>query len=69
MSIWWTKSLELLARQCSPLKSIVVDEGVLQCKKCKSRRVLTITQQTRSADEGSTAFAFCSECSHTWKES
>lgn len=33
-----------------------VAEGVTQCGKCKSFKVLEMSMQTRSADEGATSF-------------
>ena len=43
-------------------------DGLLQCSKCKSRKVSYCTMQTRSADEGATVFAYCHECSARWKQ-
>jgi len=44
-----------------------VPEGILQCGRCKSRRVVWYQMQTRSADEPMTVFATCSECGKRWK--
>jgi len=44
-----------------------VAEGVTQCGKCKSFKVLEMSMQTRSADEGATSFYSCSECKFRWK--
>ena len=44
-----------------------VAEGVTQCGKCKSYKVLEMSMQTRSADEGATSFYSCSECKFRWK--
>ena len=44
-----------------------VAEGVRQCGKCKSYKVLEMSMQTRSADEGATSFYSCSECKFRWK--
>ena len=43
-----------------------VDEGVLQCFKCNSKRTFSFQKQTRSADEGATTFAQCAQCGHKW---
>lgn len=44
-----------------------VPEGLLQCGKCKSKRVAWYQMQTRSADEPMTVFATCAECGKRWK--
>ena len=44
-----------------------VAEGVVSCKKCKSKRVWEKSVQTRSADEGATSFFTCSECKYQWR--
>jgi hypothetical protein len=44
-----------------------VEEGVLECFKCHSKRTLSYQRQTRNADEGSTTFAQCAECGHRWR--
>jgi DNA-directed RNA polymerase subunit M/transcription elongation factor TFIIS len=48
-------------------KTTEVSEGVTQCGKCKSWKVLEMSMQTRSADEGATSFYACSECKYRWK--
>lgn len=45
-----------------------VEEGVLQCKKCKSKKVLSFQVQSRSADEPMTTVAKCSQCGIGWTE-
>lgn len=49
------------------MKPFEVDEGVLECNRCGSKRTISYQRQTRSADEGSTTFAQCVECKHRWK--
>jgi DNA-directed RNA polymerase subunit M/transcription elongation factor TFIIS len=44
-----------------------VEEGVLQCFKCKSFKTLSYQRQTRSADEGATTFIQCVECGNKWR--
>jgi len=46
-----------------------VEEGVHECGKCHSKKTKSITMQTRSSDEGSTIFVFCSskKCNNVWK--
>jgi DNA-directed RNA polymerase subunit M/transcription elongation factor TFIIS len=45
----------------------LIPEGILQCHRCKSKRVVWYQMQTRSADEPMTVFANCSECGKRWK--
>ena len=44
-----------------------VAEGMIQCAKCKSKRVIWYMAQTRSADEPATVFCTCPECSKRWR--
>jgi DNA-directed RNA polymerase subunit M/transcription elongation factor TFIIS len=52
------------------MNPIEVEEGVLECKKCGSKRVHSYTKQTRSADEPATTFAECvnPKCRQRWTE-
>jgi DNA-directed RNA polymerase subunit M/transcription elongation factor TFIIS len=44
-------------------------KGLYYCSTCKTDKHTTFTlKQTRSADEGMTAFVFCSKCQRTWKK-
>ena len=47
---------------------IVVEDSVLQCRKCKSNKVIMDTRQTKTCDEGSTVFAMCTNCKNSWTE-
>ena len=49
----------------SPLEVV---EGVLLCKKCGSKKVLSFQTQTRSADEPMTTIAKCLGCGSEWRE-
>ena len=49
-------------------KPFETDEGVLQCSKCKSKRTISQSKQTRKSDEAISVFAICIECGHSWKE-
>jgi len=44
-----------------------VEEGVLDCKKCSSKRVFSYSKQSRSADEPSTTYAECVVCKSKWQ--
>jgi len=44
-----------------------VDEGVLECNKCGSKKTFSYSKQTRSGDESTTVFATCVQCKSSWK--
>ena len=44
-----------------------VEEGIFQCRKCKSRKTEYYSLQTRSADEPMTNFITCLNCKNRWK--
>ena len=39
-----------------------VDEGIIPCKFCKSKKTISFEKQTRSSDEAATLFISCVEC-------
>lgn len=43
-----------------------VEEGMFECRKCKSKKIFTTSKQTRSGDESTTVFARCSNCKFGW---
>lgn len=43
-----------------------VEEGVLQCSKCGSKRTISYSKQTRSADEPASTIATCIKCKNKW---
>jgi len=45
-----------------------IEEGVMECRKCGSNKVISYTKQMRSADEPATVFGICSRCNHKWRE-
>lgn len=47
---------------------IEVEEGVLECIKCKSKRVFSTSVQTRAADEPMTTIAHCTKCGSQWTQ-
>ena len=46
---------------------VYVEEGALQCTKCKSKRIYTTSKQTRAGDEATSVFAKCTECFVQWQ--
>ena len=45
----------------------VIDEGVIECRRCKSRRTFSFNKQTRSSDEAVTVFVRCVNCGHQFR--
>jgi len=43
------------------------NDGIFQCKKCKSKKTTYFSLQTRSADEPMTNFITCLNCNNRWK--
>lgn len=43
------------------------NDGIFQCKKCKSKKTTYYSLQTRSADEPMTNFITCLVCNNRWK--
>lgn len=44
-----------------------IDDGVLECEKCGSKKTVSTTKQTRSGDEATSVFAMCIKCGNKWK--
>ena len=44
------------------------EEGVVQCVKCKSMKVYSVSRQTRAADEPMTTVSVCTMCKHKWSQ-
>lgn len=43
-----------------------VEEGVVECHRCGSRRVFSVSIQTRAPDEPMSTKAHCLECKNKW---
>lgn len=43
-----------------------VEEGMFECGNCKSKKVYTMSKQTRAGDEATTVFAKCINCKKSW---
>lgn len=39
-----------------------VEEGMLECRRCHSRRTFSFSKQTRRSDESATVFVQCAQC-------
>lgn len=46
---------------------VEVEEGILECGKCGSKKTFSFQKQTRSIDEGATTFAQCAVCKNSWR--
>lgn len=49
------------------IKPFEIEEGVLECGKCGSKKTFSYSKQTRGGDEGTTVFAECANCGNRWK--
>lgn len=47
---------------------IEVEEGVVQCLKCGSKKVYSVSIQTRAADEPMSTRAYCTGCKAAWTQ-
>lgn len=45
----------------------ILEEGVIECKKCSSRKTYSFSKQTRRADESATVFVRCSQCNSSFR--
>ena len=50
------------------VKPFEVSEGCIDCHKCGSNKIFLFQKQVRSADEGMTTFATCSQCGSKWSQ-
>lgn len=57
---------ELSAEDVCPVSDNLPEKGV-KCARCGSTDVSFEFCQTRSADEGTTVFCYCTQCSKRWK--
>ena len=48
-------------------KPFEIEDGVIECNKCGSKRTYSYTKQTRSGDEATTVFSVCAKCGAKWK--
>lgn len=61
---------EKLKEENSFIENPIVDieEGIIQCNKCKSYKTFSYQKQVRSSDEGFTLFVNCIDCNSNWVE-
>jgi DNA-directed RNA polymerase subunit M/transcription elongation factor TFIIS len=70
----WAEAFEKAAKQAlrfsdaSCMDPKDMPDGMLQCRKCGSKKTSYYELQTRSADEPMTVFARCHECPNRWKQ-
>ena len=70
----WSEAFEQAAKRAlrfsdaSCMDPKDMPDGMLQCKKCGSKKTSYYELQTRSADEPMTVFARCHECPNRWKQ-
>jgi DNA-directed RNA polymerase subunit M/transcription elongation factor TFIIS len=50
------------------LNPFEVEEGVIECPRCKSSKVFSMAIQTRAADEPTTTMAECTKCKLKWSQ-
>lgn len=46
---------------------VTVEDGVVECKKCKSLKTISFAKQTRGSDEGTTVFVTCVICQYKFR--
>ncbi len=55
-------------RQQARVDPDTMPDGLLECRRCRSKKTTYFQMQTRSADEPSTIFAHCLRCDNRWKQ-
>lgn len=50
---------------CTPVEMV---DGVVECKKCSSKKVHSVSVQTRAADEPMTTVSVCTICKYKWSQ-
>jgi len=44
-----------------------IDEGIIECKRCHSKRTFSFSKQTRRSDESATVFVQCATCRFSFR--
>nr|QBK92513.1 MAG: transcription factor S-II [Pithovirus LCPAC401] len=62
-------NLNISLERIDAVRKDVAVEGIFTCKneKCRSKRTVASSKQTRSADEAATVTIVCKVCETTWK--
>jgi DNA-directed RNA polymerase subunit M/transcription elongation factor TFIIS len=58
---------QMLANLSADDPSADLPEKGIKCARCGSTNIIPAFSQTRSADEGTTVFCYCTACSKRWK--
>lgn len=69
----WTEAMDRAARKSLVQEAAHIDpkdvaDGIVQCSRCRNRKVIYTEMQTRSADEPMTIFYRCVICDKSWKQ-
>lgn len=43
-----------------------IEEGIMECRQCRSKTVLYYSKRVRASDEPETIYALCGSCKHKW---
>jgi DNA-directed RNA polymerase subunit M/transcription elongation factor TFIIS len=66
-TIYKNEQNELKERDNFVSNPFTVEEGVMQCNKCGSKKTYSQSKQVRSADEGFSTFCMCANCGAKWR--
>lgn len=69
-NIFFSKIRDKIEEENNFIENPIVDieEGIIQCNKCKSHKTFSYQKQVRSSDEGFTLFVSCVDCNASWVE-
>ena len=64
----WKKYVDLNEHQKQVKQTQIKTTDMFKCNRCKERKCIYTTAQTRSADESATIFIECVNCGLKWKQ-
>jgi len=64
----YKNDIDILNSEKTNINPDMASTDQFTCRKCKKSKCCYFTLQTRSADEATSCFITCLECSHNWKE-